>query len=58
MTLFVDATLTLKEIEIFNNLLTSNLRLMLLSIIVVNVVATLNVMTRFLNSSSLFILIA
>jgi len=58
MTLFVDVALALKEIEIFNNLLIFSLRLMLLFAIVVNVVTTSSVMTRFLSLFSLSILIA
>jgi len=58
MTLFVNATLTLKEIEIFNDLLTLSLRLMFLFVIVVNVVIASSVIIRFLSSSSLLVLIA
>jgi len=58
MTLFVNVALAPKEVEIFNNLFTLSLRFMLLFVIVVNVVATFSVITRFLSSSSLLVFIA
>ncbi len=47
--------LIFKEIEIFNNLFTLNLHLILLFIIIVNVVATSSVITRFLSLSLLLL---
>jgi len=58
MTLFIDATSMSKNVTISVNLLTSSLRLMFLFIAVVNVATTSSIITKFLNFSSLLVLIA
>ncbi len=56
--LFVNTTLTFKEIEIFNNLFLISLCLIFLFAIVIDIVTTSSIIIRFLSLFLLFILIA